>query len=619
MRRRKIIYTDKFGKKYELHYPIVFNNTVCSNEHNYIQVVDTSTCIDDGFRMSICRDCHHIDAHNAESQGHTWDSDLCTKPRTCTKCGAIDENHIIQPHYMNFLKTIEPYCEVGGLHIYQCQHCSHQTFTEIPALEHEWSEWTIDKYSTGITDGSKHRECSRCKEIDRVTIPKIESADEYFVYTQLADGTYSIKPIEDIELPSELVIPSEFKGCPVTTIENEAFEAYNKYGIFGNIKSVYIPSSIRYIGDYAFQECYGIEQIIIPKSVTYVGRQAFFDCGATIYCECSESDATEWHSEWSDSDDPNTVEWDYANNPDNETADGIYAGSYLMAVDESATDMTVASGCSSIGVGVVNGWTHMAAIKIPLNVKTILPKAFTNSENLIIYCEADSQPEGWLDGWCDDSVTVVWGYACASGHSWSNWNIVLPAECEIDGMREHTCTRCGEIETEIVKAEGHDWDTEVEIVPPTCTEGGYTIHKCNNCDETYTDTYTEALGHNVIDGICTRCNNGNKGVVYYGVSAIPESYDNAFILGLMNKTPSNTHLPSVTAKPLTGEYIYYCAPTSFGDCAFMFNNFVGGFTLIAEISFTNAGGKTEAYNIYKSNQANLGVNGAITITIKEMG
>lgn len=34
-------------------------------------------------------------------------------------------------------------------------------------------------------------------------------------------------------------------------------------------------------------------------------------------------------------------------------------------------------------------------------------------------------------------------------------------------------------------------------VKPTCTEGGYTVHTCKVCGYTYTDTYTECVGHNL--------------------------------------------------------------------------------------------------------------------------
>ena len=41
----------------------------------------------------------------------------------------------------------------------------------------------------------------------------------------------------------------------------------------------------------------------------------------------------------------------------------------------------------------------------------------------------------------------------------------------------------------------------------TCTEGGYTTYTCaNGCDEDpYTADETDALGHNYVDGVCTRC------------------------------------------------------------------------------------------------------------------
>lgn len=127
-------------------------------------------------------------------------------------------------------------------------------------------------------------------------------------------------------------------------------------------------------------------------------------------------------------------------------------------------------------------------------------------------------------------------------------------------------------------------------------------------------------GHTYVDGICINCHNGQRGVVYYGVSQIPDRYNSSFVLGLEHKEASSSHLTAISVEPLANEYIYYCVPTSFGDCTFTYNNFVGGFSLIVEgISITNAGGYTESYNIYKSNQSNLGVNGAITISIKGEG
>ncbi|KQM10176.1 hypothetical protein AOA81_04690 [Methanomassiliicoccales archaeon RumEn M2] len=43
---------------------------------------------------------------------------------------------------------------------------------------------------------------------------------------------------------------------------------------------------------------------------------------------------------------------------------------------------------------------------------------------------------------------------------------------------------------------GHDYSASV--THPTCTERGYTTHTCSRCTDSYIDTYTDALGHDLI-------------------------------------------------------------------------------------------------------------------------
>lgn len=47
------------------------------------------------------------------------------------------------------------------------------------------------------------------------------------------------------------------------------------------------------------------------------------------------------------------------------------------------------------------------------------------------------------------------------------------------------------------------------VTQPTCTTQGYTTHTCSKCNKTYTDTYTNPLGHNYEEGTttyqCSRC------------------------------------------------------------------------------------------------------------------
>ncbi|MBR1677097.1 MAG: hypothetical protein IJ706_07310 [Clostridia bacterium] len=62
--------------------------------------------------------------------------------------------------------------------------------------------------------------------------------------------------------------------------------------------------------------------------------------------------------------------------------------------------------------------------------------------------------------------------------------------------------------------EEHKHDYEEEVVAPTCTEQGYTTYECIVCGDSYVGDYTSALGHNYVNGVCTRCE--EKGYILEG-------------------------------------------------------------------------------------------------------
>lgn len=43
------------------------------------------------------------------------------------------------------------------------------------------------------------------------------------------------------------------------------------------------------------------------------------------------------------------------------------------------------------------------------------------------------------------------------------------------------------------------------VTVPTCMEEGYTTHTCENCGESFIDGHTDPLGHDFVDGVCSRC------------------------------------------------------------------------------------------------------------------
>ena len=193
------------------------------------------------------------------------------------------------------------------------------------------------------------------------------------------------------------------------------------------------------------------------------------------------------------------------------------------------------------------------------------------------YTEIISAPgHSWLDATCEAAKTCsVCGETEgeALGHDWKNATCTVPKTCSRCGIAEgeapgHTaadavrerevapgCVTDGSYDSVVycyvcsaelsrktiaVSAPGHDY--QPAVTAPTCTQEGFTTYTCSVCGDSYeadrlpalghswtdadcTDPKTctvcgttegEALGHNYVDGYCTRCG----------------SFDGSFSLGL---------------------------------------------------------------------------------------
>ena len=73
---------------------------------------------------------------------------------------------------------------------------------------------------------------------------------------------------------TDLVIPAELGGYPVTTIGSSAFNQCN------GLTSVHIPDGVISIGDGAFRQCTRLSSVYIPDSVVWIGKYAFLGCGS---------------------------------------------------------------------------------------------------------------------------------------------------------------------------------------------------------------------------------------------------------------------------------------------------------------------------------------------------
>lgn len=132
-------------------------------------------------------------------------------------------------------------------------------------------------------------------------------------------------------------------------------------------------------------------------------------------------------------------------------------------------------------------------------------------------CEADGK---YADKSCANNCgkTETGAVIPAKGHTVVT-DKAVSATCTKTGKTEGShCSVCNTtlVKQEEVKALGHDYKSAETA--PTCTVDGYTTHTCSRCDSNYTDTPTDALGHDWVAGETTESTCTGAGVTHYTCS-----------------------------------------------------------------------------------------------------
>lgn len=136
----------------------------------------------------------------------------------------------------------------------------------------------------------------------------------------------------------------------------------------------------------------------------------------------------------------------------------------------------------------------------------------------------------------------------------------------------------------------------------TTATGSKTLSSQNvTTDKTYTLKVTDDRDYSTTKTTSIKFYNG----VYYGAKA-EGTIDAAFIKSL-TKTLQANKTKTFSATAGAGQYIWFCLPTSYGTPTFNVGGFDGGFSKVKSgFSFTNASGYTENYDVWRSDNANLG-------------
>lgn len=125
----------------------------------------------------------------------------------------------------------------------------------------------------------------------------------------------------------------------------------------------------------------------------------------------------------------------------------------------------------------------------------------THSYNPVVTNPTCTQ-KGYTTYTCECGDSYVSDEIDALGHDYKV--TVEDSTCTKEGLKTYVCTRCQDSYTENITMKEHSY--KATVTAPTCTNQGYTTHTCNTCNDSYKDTYTAALGHDYVDGFCSRCN-----------------------------------------------------------------------------------------------------------------
>ena len=242
-----------------------------------------------------------------------------------------------------------------------------------------------------------------------------QTDEQGLLYTlKMADNDsfyYSVTGHSD-DLNTEIVIPADISGVPVTVISANVFKDCS------SLSFITIPNSVASIGSDAFSGCTGLTTITIPESVTAIGDGAFNGCRSLTMIiskistpfavnAFSNFDATLVVPKSSRSDYKKVSGWGFAftfeegeavfelNQSDEQ---GLY---YTLKADDNGVYYSVTDyyynqlkseivipadlgGCPvrEVGANAFNGCTTLSSITIPNSVTSIERRAFQACVNL---------------------------------------------------------------------------------------------------------------------------------------------------------------------------------------------------------------------------------------------
>lgn len=313
-----------------------------------------------------------------------------------------------------------------------------------------------------------------------------------------------------------------------------------------SIKNVVIEAGVTSIGKDAFVYCDNITSVTIPASVTSIGEGAFRFCKKLSTVNYG-GNADKWNAISIGDDNDNLtganinyagITWTYNNGTLTISGTGDvddYNNSSAPWYDHryDTTKIVISNGVTGIGEGAFCYFTELTSVSLPGSLKSIGAYAFRGCSSLksvVIPDSVTSIGEGAFYR-CTALTTATVSNSVSRisyGTFMSCENLIsVTIPNSVKSIGEKAFYNCGSLTDVYYKGSTAQWNAVMvgldndslqnaniyfvhthsytaAVTEPTCTARGYTTYTCS-CGDSYVDNYTDRLGHDYVNGICSRC------------------------------------------------------------------------------------------------------------------
>ena len=386
------------------------------------------------------------------------------------------------------------------------------------------------------------------------------NAPEYEIHkVERDDGSYYLSVGDYTGGEERITLPTEIDGIQVLKVEGYAFQdaqqltevvipdGYERIGYLAfytnqMLKKVYVPATVTYIVDSAFEhkptiQCYKgsyaeqwatdngcsvehaddinplyyahtpLEAVKENEMKATCTKEGSYD--SVVYCsvcneEISRESKTEeatGHSfgEWIQITSPTCTDkgiekrictvCEFSDTRDIAAKGHSWETTYTVDKEPTCTEEGSKSihckNCDTIKdstVIEVKGHTPLEAVK-ENEVKATCTKE--GSYDSVVYCSV-----------CSEEISRESKTEEATGHSFGEWIQITSPTCTDKGIEKRTCTVCEFSDTRDIAAKGHSWETTYTVdKEPTCTEEGRKSIHCKNCNSTKNNISISCVAH----------------------------------------------------------------------------------------------------------------------------